>query len=80
MKIENLEWATRIEQSIHFWNEKEKSSKYTGVSLYKRTGKWMASININGAKKYLGCYETEELANLAILNFCPNYKQNKYAT
>jgi hypothetical protein len=80
MKIENLEWATRIEQSIHFWNEKEKSSKYTGVSFYKKTGKWMASIHINGAKKYLGCYETEELANFAIINYCPQYKDNKYAT
>jgi hypothetical protein len=33
-------------------------SGYIGVSLYKRTGSWIAYISINGKKKSLGYYDT----------------------
>ena len=40
------------------------SSKYRGVSLYKRrkSKPWQAQITIDGKKKYLGSYATEEEA------------------
>jgi hypothetical protein len=38
------------------------SSKYKGVSIHKRSGKWQASIKYNGIHKSLGSYETEEEA------------------
>jgi len=41
------------------------SSKYKGVSIHKRSGKWQASIKYNGIHKSLGSYETEEEAERA---------------
>jgi hypothetical protein len=38
------------------------SSKYKGVSIHKRSGKWQASIKYNGIHKSLGSYETQEEA------------------
>ena len=35
------------------------SSKYTGVNLYKKTGRWRAGISINGKKTHIGYYATE---------------------
>lgn len=36
------------------------TSKYTGVSWYKSSSKWIAEINVKGKKKHLGSF-TEEL-------------------
>jgi len=41
------------------------SSRYKGVSLYKRNKKWDVSIYFNYNRIYLGCFDTEELAALA---------------
>ena len=41
------------------------SSGYRGVSLHKKTGKWEASIHIANKKKYIGTFNTKELAALA---------------
>lgn len=37
-------------------------SRYIGVSFYKSNKKWRAALQINGKKKHLGCYDTEEEA------------------
>lgn len=34
-------------------------SRFMGVSLDKRRGTWMSYINLNGKRKYLGCYKKE---------------------
>jgi hypothetical protein len=39
-----------------------RSSKYPGVSWYKATQKWEAQIEIDGNKKYLGYFDSEEKA------------------
>lgn len=36
------------------------SSKYKGVHKYRK--RWIAQINVNGKKKHIGVYDTEELA------------------
>ena len=56
--VDNLEIVTQRENA----NQKhiKSSSKFVGVSWYKATNKWSASIRINGKKKHLG-YFTEEL-------------------
>eukprot|EP00984_Skeletonema_dohrnii_P027193 scaffold16684_cov79-Skeletonema_dohrnii-CCMP3373.AAC.1 len=41
---------------------KEGASKYTGVSLNKRTNKWHAQIMIGGKARFIGYYENEEEA------------------
>ncbi|MBU1260957.1 MAG: HNH endonuclease [Planctomycetes bacterium] len=41
------------------------SSKYKGVSIHKRSGKWQVSIKYDGIHKSLGSYETEERAGRA---------------
>ena len=62
--LENLRWIT------HSGNQRNKnkrnncSSKYIGVSWYKRDKKWRADIKIEGKKKHLGYFETEEEAHL----------------
>lgn len=39
-----------------------KSSRFKGVSLFKRTRRWMAHIRINGKLCHLGTFSTEEEA------------------
>ena len=59
----NLREASKAENE---YNSKSKggSSKYKGVSLYKKTGKWTAQIHINGRKKHLGYFKDEIAAAL----------------
>jgi hypothetical protein len=40
----------------------QKSSKYPGVYWVKKKSNWMARIQINGKRKYLGSYLSEEEA------------------
>lgn len=40
-------------------------SRYKGVKLNRYTGKWFASIGVNGTKHHLGTFCTEEEAALA---------------
>ena len=42
-----------------------KTSKYTGVSFYKQTNRWVASIYIDGKTKRLGYFLDEHEAHLA---------------
>ena len=61
----NLRLCTKRENSS-FTNTKKwskKTSKYIGVCLCKKTGKWKAIISYNGKQIQLGRYITEELAN-----------------
>ena len=53
-------------------DRKNKTSKYTGVSLNKQSNKWLAQFRENGSVKYLGTFETEEEARDAY-----NASQNK---
>ena len=41
------------------------ASRFTGVSLDRRTGRWKAQANLHGRYVYLGTYDTEEAAAAA---------------
>tara|TARA_R110000803_G_scaffold97328_1_gene165491 strand:- start:22 stop:504 length:483 start_codon:yes stop_codon:yes gene_type:complete len=61
-RIENLR-VVNISQNLR--NQKKQdncSSIYKGVSWFKRSKKWKATISINGKRKHLGYYDTEEEA------------------
>lgn len=54
------------QQNLHF----KKSSKYPGVCWEKKKKKWMASLQISGKSKTLGCFDTEEEAHQAYVDAC----------
>lgn len=65
-RIDNLEMVTQQEHMDRHSKTRKKSSKYNGVSLHKKTGKWTAYLILSNKKvKYIGEYETEEEAFLA---------------
>jgi hypothetical protein len=49
--------------------KKKQSSKFKGVSFNKSSGKWISYINRNKERTFLGCYNTEQEAINARLNF-----------
>jgi hypothetical protein len=81
--VSNLEWSMPREQSTHRFMNENKTSKYTGVSWAKASGKfgrWCAQIQINRKKYMLGYFETETEARDAYLNALEENKlENKYA-
>ena len=59
-RIENLRVVNQS-QNVRNQNKKPNcSSKYRGVSFYKRDKKWVAQISINGKSKHLGMFHNEE--------------------
>jgi hypothetical protein len=56
-KVDNLEVITQRENTN--LKHKKSTSKYTGVSFYRPTKKWISQIHINGKQKYLGLFNTE---------------------
>lgn len=46
------------------------TSKYSGVALYTKTGKWRSMIAINGKQKHLGYFDTEKEARAAYVAAC----------
>jgi len=68
----NLRYATATENAQHMspWIKDTKHSKHKGVCRlsnreYDLRKPWMAYIGINGKRRYLGYYETEDFAALA---------------
>ena len=61
-----------VEEIKEFFGIKTKdkcTSKFVGVSFHKQTGKWQAETCINGKRKYLGLFQTEEQAHQAICKY-----------
>ena len=55
----NLRLATKTENLRNSRKRKNASSKYKGVSFYKRDGVWQANIRVNKKLFYLGRFEKE---------------------
>lgn len=58
-KLENLRIINRTQNAMNKTKSIGTSSKYIGVSLGTRDGKWNSGIQINGIQKHLGCFENE---------------------
>jgi hypothetical protein len=67
-RLENLRIASNTEnmQNIKGVN-KNNSSGFLGVSFHKRSGKYRADIRVKSKKKWLGFFETAELAFAAYM-------------
>lgn len=75
-RIENLRAATRCENVRNRGSYKNSLSKYVGVTKGKNKAKWMAAGSIDGKRKHIGVFETEEAAALAYNNFAVrHYKE-----
>lgn len=68
-KLDNQKKNLRkVEQHQNLWNCGMRSSNttgYKGVSIEKRTGKYVVYIDINKQRKYLGTFDNKEKAALA---------------
>lgn len=58
----NLRRATRLENSQNTAKLPGCSSRFKGVTWHKHREKWMAQIKINGGKRYLGYFSSEDAA------------------
>ena len=74
-RVENLEIVTPRENSNH--KHLKSSSKYTGVSWFKRDKNWMANIRIDNKLKYLGSFKNELDAHSAYQNALNELTNNK---
>jgi hypothetical protein len=63
-RLENLRAVSNAENHKNLRLQKNNVSGAAGVSWKQKEGKWQASINIGGIKKYLGLYGDLELASL----------------
>ena len=77
-RLSNLEIVTARENlsTCYRKNEKKYSSKYVGVSINSKTGKWASAIIINGKKKYLGLFKCEKKASNAYQKALKEHLQN----
>jgi hypothetical protein len=55
----NLRVCTRQQNQFNRHPSRGKYSMFKGVFFYKTTGKWMATITMNGKREYLGIFSSE---------------------
>ena len=63
--LSNLQIITNRQNMGKYFKTIPTSSKYTGVSWDKNSGKWSSQITIGNKLKHLGLYFNESNANLA---------------
>ena len=61
-RIENLREATASQSQHNKTTQKNNTTGYKGVSLFKRTGKYRARVKINGKEVNLGYFDTAQEA------------------
>lgn len=64
----NLRTCTKSENATNRNYTSIGISKYCGVSLHKKTGRWVAYIRKNGKLKHIGCYDNQIDAAIAYNN------------
>lgn len=72
-RISNLRVATAVENQHNRGKESNRcgracTSKYLGVYMYARVGRWVARINANGKRTFLGYFDNEIEAHAAYLD------------
>ena len=60
--VTNLRWATPSENQQNTTKRSDTISKYKGINFSKKENKWTARISIDGKRKYLGAFNSEEEA------------------
>lgn len=65
----NLRQANKSENAINGKLKSNNTSGFKGVSLCKRSNKWKANGKLNGKQKFLGRFDTAELASNAFIEF-----------
>ena len=58
----NLRRANQTQNRQNASQRRDNTSGYRGITLHRSTGKWEAKISVNGTRKYLGVFESPELA------------------
>ena len=76
-KAENLRWATASENTRNREYCRQATSKYNGVMLKEKNGKWQANIYLDGKTKHLGIFTEEKLAAKAFNDFCIENNLNR---
>jgi hypothetical protein len=74
----NLRFANTSQNAINCEKMKGTTSKYKGVSLYKRTGRWKVQIVKNKIQYFIGYFSTELEAAKAYNDVAQEY-QGKFA-
>lgn len=59
-------------QNRFYTKNKDSTSKYKGVSIYRKTGSFRARITINGKQKTIGYFKREEEAMEAYCKYANN--------
>ena len=67
-RIINLRFCTQAENLRNQGKQSNNTSGYKGVSWHKPSRKWVAKININGKRKYLGSFNCPKEASEAYEN------------
>ncbi len=66
-RIENLRIVSHQENMTN-QTKRKGSSKYRGVHFKKTSQKWVAQIQVNGKRTWIGAFKTEEEAGKAFLS------------
>lgn len=75
IRPENLRACTHSQNHQNEGVRSDSSSGVTGVSFVKRSGKWLAYINVDGVRRRLGLYDKFEDAVAARISAKPEYHQ-----
>lgn len=59
-RIENLRPASYTQNNSNSTSQKNSSSKYLGVSFFKKGNIWMVKIRVCGKNRYLGSFKNED--------------------
>jgi hypothetical protein len=61
-KWDNLRLATPAQQRQNAGKRRDNTSGYVGISKNKRKSIWIATIQVGGKRKYLGCSQDPKIA------------------
>ncbi len=73
-RLENIRIVTALENLLLYYRQNPGTSKHLGVYWHKKSGKWMAKIQVNKKYIYLGLYVCEDKAAKAYQNAFKTYR------